>query len=70
VTDNDDDDDKVTFALSRTAVICSTVAFVALVGAGFGSCLYHCENQAARRLRCVELTRDLDRCSNSFAGAK
>lgn len=71
MTDDDDDDEDAPFiGLSNVGAICVTVAFVVLIVVSFGSCLYHCENQADRKLRCVELTHDLDRCSESFQGTK
>lgn len=62
--DEDGDGDVVT--LSNTGAICMTVAFIVLIVVSFGSCLYHCENQSDRKLRCIELTRDLNGCSESF----
>lgn len=60
----DDDDFRVTF--TNTAVICLTMVIVCL----FGSCLYHCESQADRRIRCIELMHDVEACSKSFEGNK
>jgi hypothetical protein len=76
MTDDDDrvtvtdDDDRVTFTASNTTMVCLTVAFVSLIVCSFGSCLYHCEGQADRRIRCIELTHDVEACSKSFEGNK
>lgn len=70
MTDDDDDEDGDVVGLSNIGAICLTIAFVVLLGVSFGSCLYHCENQADRKLRCIELTHELDRCTESFRGTQ
>lgn len=67
----DDDDDTVALtAEGNAAVIGLTVVAVVLIVCGFGSCLYHCEGQADRRLQCIEMVHDVEKCSTAFEGNK
>lgn len=66
----DDDDDRLYVRVSNTMARCLTVIAVALIICVFGTGLYHCDRQATRRLRCVELIHDVEKCSEAFGRDK
>lgn len=65
-------DDDVHFTITSAGMICLTVVIVALIVCSFGSCvlLDHREGQADRRIRCIELVHDVEKCSSAFEGNK
>lgn len=65
-----DDDDRFYITASATTVRCLTVGIIVLIVCSFGSCLYHCERQEDRRIRCVELMHDVEPCSKAFGGQR
>ncbi len=60
------EDDDFHFAANNTTVRCLTAVIIVVIVCSFGACLYHCESQADRRIRCVELMHDVEKCSKSF----